>query len=158
MTDKTITFRVNGTQVASDVPGDTPLMHVLRNDLGIKGTRAGCGVGSCGSCMVLMDGRAVNSCDTPLWSVDGRQVTTVEGLGTPAAPHPVQRAFVELQAAQCGYCINGLMMSVAALALQPEPATEAALQAALTRHLCRCGTHLRIVQAARRALGIPHHG
>jgi nicotinate dehydrogenase subunit A len=154
MTDKTITFTVNGAPVESRVGGDTPLMYVLRNDLHVKGARAGCGVGSCGSCMVWMDGRAINSCDTPLWSVEGRQVTTVEGLGTPQAPHPVQRAFIELQAAQCGYCINGIMMSVAALSRQPEPATEEALQTALTRHLCRCGTHLRIVQAARRALGI----
>lgn len=147
-------FSVNGRPVEVAAGDDTALLHVLRNDLQLKGTRFGCGAGACGSCTVLLDGQAVQSCDTPLWAVAGREVTTVEGLGTPDAPHPVQQAFVELQAAQCGYCINGLMMSVAALARRTPAATEADLQAALSRHLCRCGTHWRIVQAARRALGI----
>lgn len=133
----------------------TPLLHVLRNDLGLKGTRAGCGVGACGSCTVLLDGRAVQSCDTPLWAARDRSVTTVEGLGTPERPHPVQQAFIDEQAAQCGYCINGMMLSMAALGAQEAPPTEAALQAALARHLCRCGTHMRILRAARRALGMP---
>ena len=147
-------FSVNGQSVAVAAGGDTPLLHVLRNDLQLKGTRAGCGAGACGSCTVLLDGHAVNSCDTPLWAVAGRDVTTVEGLGTPAAPHPVQQALLTLQAAQCGYCINGLMMSVAALSRQAAAPTEAELQAALARHLCRCGTHWRIVKAARQALGL----
>jgi aerobic-type carbon monoxide dehydrogenase small subunit (CoxS/CutS family) len=150
----TTRFSVNGRPVEAAAGGETPLLHVLRNDLQLKGTRFGCGAGACGSCTVLLDGHAVNSCDTPLWAVAGREVTTVEGLGTPEAPHPVQQAFLALQAAQCGYCINGLMMSVAALSQRSPAATEADLQAALARHLCRCGTHWRIVQAARQALGL----
>jgi aerobic-type carbon monoxide dehydrogenase small subunit (CoxS/CutS family) len=147
-------FSVNGQPVEVAAGTDTALLHVLRNDLQLKGTRFGCGAGACGSCTVLLDGHAVNSCDTPLWAVAGREVTTIEGLGTPDSPHPVQQAFVALQAAQCGYCINGLMMSVAALSRQTPAATEADLQAALARHLCRCGTHWRILQAARQALGL----
>lgn len=147
-------FSVNGRPVEAAAGSDTALLHVLRNDLQLKGTRFGCGAGACGSCTVLLDGQAVHSCETPLWAVAGREVTTVEGLGTPDAPHPVQQAFLSLQAAQCGYCINGLMMRVAALAQRDPPATEADLQAALQRHLCRCGTHWRILQAARQALGL----
>jgi nicotinate dehydrogenase subunit A len=149
-----VSFRVNGQPVRSSGAGDTPLLYVLRNELQLKGTRFGCGAGACGSCTVLLDGRAVNSCDTPLWAVQDHAVTTIEGLGRPEHLHPVQQAFVDLQAAQCGYCINGIMLSVAALQAQPEPPGEADLQAALARHLCRCGTHLRILQAARRVLGI----
>ncbi|MFS8064486.1 MAG: (2Fe-2S)-binding protein [Luteimonas sp.] len=145
---------VNGSLVSVAVAENTPLLYVLRNDLGLKGTRAGCAAGACGSCTVLLDGRAVQSCDTPLWAARDRCVTTVEGLGTPERPHPVQREFVEAQAAQCGYCINGVMLSVAALMRQDAPPTEAALQAALERHLCRCGTHMRILRAARRVLGM----
>jgi aerobic-type carbon monoxide dehydrogenase small subunit (CoxS/CutS family) len=147
-------FSINGAPVEVAVDGDTPLLYVLRNDLQLKGTRFGCGAGACGSCTVLLDGRAVNSCDTPVWAVQDHAVTTVEGLGTPDAPHPVQQAFIELQAAQCGYCINGIMLSVAALQQQATPPTEDELQAVLARHLCRCGTHWRILQAARRVLGI----
>ncbi len=149
-----IRFRVNGNPVQATVSEDTLLLDVLRNDLQLKGTRFGCGAGACGSCTVLLDGRAVNSCETPLWSVQGHEVTTIEGLGTPACAHPVQQAFLDLQAAQCGYCINGIMLSVAALKAEAEPPSEAALQAALARHLCRCGAHLRIVRAARRALDL----
>ena len=151
----TIRFRLDAEAVEVDVAPDTPLVYVLRNDLDRPGTRFGCGQGSCGSCMVMLDGRAVNSCDTPMWAVQGREVTTVQGLGTPQRPHPVQQAFVELQAAQCGYCINGIMVSVAALRQGGDPVTQAQLQQALSRHLCRCGTHWRILRAARRALGLP---
>jgi nicotinate dehydrogenase subunit A len=151
-------LRVNGRPATATAAGDTPLLYVLRNDLQLKGTRFGCGSGHCGSCTVLLDGRAVQSCDTPLLAAQGHDITTVEGLGTPARPHPVQQAFVELQAAQCGYCINGIMLTVAALQQQAqcahEVATEAALQAALARHLCRCGAHRRILRAARQALGL----
>lgn len=144
-------FAVNGCQASVDVESDTPLLYVLRNDLGLKGTRPGCATGACGSCTVMLDGRAVQSCDTPMWAVSAHAVTTIEGLGTAAAPHPVQQAFLDLQAAQCGYCINGMMVSIAALlAHTPEP-SEAQLRTALGRHLCRCGTHMRILQAARRA-------
>lgn len=154
MSKAPIQFRVNAAQVEVVVDANTALLHVLRNDLKLKGTRAGCGVGSCGSCMVLLDGRCVNSCDTPIWAVQGHEVTTVEGLGTPDHPHPLQRAFLDLQAAQCGYCINGMMMSLAALMHDRAAPTEAAMQAALSRHLCRCGTHMRILRAARQALGL----
>ena len=154
MTQSPIAFRVNGRDASAALDGETQLLHVLRNDLQLKGTRFGCGAGACGSCTVLLDGRAVTSCNTPLWAVQGRDVTTVEGLGTPNQPHPVQQAFIDLQAAQCGYCINGILMSVAALLASAQPVTEAALQTALARHLCRCGTHLRVLQAARRALGL----
>ena len=145
---------MNGRDASAALDGETRLLHVLRNDLQLKGTRFGCAAGACGSCTVLLDGRAVTSCNTPLWAVQGRDVTTVEGLGTPGQPHPVQQAFIDLQAAQCGYCINGILMSVAALLASAEPVSEAALQTALARHLCRCGTHLRILQAARRVLGL----
>jgi nicotinate dehydrogenase subunit A len=146
------TLTVNGQTSSVCVDPDTPLLYVLRNDLGLKGTRYGCGAGACGSCTVLLDGHAVNSCDTPLWSVQDRAVTTIEGLGTPQHPHPVQQAFLDEQAAQCGYCINGMIMSLTAL-LDTNPApSDAQLLATLDRHLCRCGTHMRILQAARRAI------
>ena len=149
-----IALVVNGHAVALDLPPDTLLLHVLRNDLQLKGTREGCAGGACGACTVLVDGRAVTSCETPLWAVERRAVTTVEGLGTPAAPHPVQQAFIDEQAAQCGYCINGVMLRVAALLRETPAPSEAQLRAALSRHLCRCGTHMRILRAARRALGL----
>ena len=154
MTQSPIAFRVNGRDVSAALNGETRLLHVLRNDLQLKGTRFGCAAGACGCCTVLLDGRAVTSCNTPLWAVQGCDVTTVEGLGTPNQPHPVQQAFIDLQAAQCAYCINGILMSLAALLASAEPVSEAALQTALARHLCRCGTHLRILQAARRVLGL----
>ena len=145
-------FVVNGAPCAVTAAPDTPLLHILRNDLQLKGTRFGCGAGACGSCTVTIDGRAMQSCDTPVWSVQGCEVVTVEGLGTPAAPHPVQQAFIDEQAAQCGYCINGIMMSVAALLAHTPAPDDAQLMAALDRHLCRCGTHLRILRAARKAV------
>jgi nicotinate dehydrogenase subunit A len=126
----------------------TPLIYVLRNDLGLKGVRFGCGTGHCGSCTVVMDGRAIQSCDTPLWSAAGKQITTVEGLGE---GHPLREAFLEEQAAQCGYCINGILMSVSSL----KNPTEEQLFKALDRHLCRCGTHVRILKAIQRAAGQP---
>ena len=143
---------VNGQVSSVSVDPNTPLLYVLRNDLGLKGTRYGCGAGACGSCTVLLDGHAVNSCDTPLWSVQDRAVTTIEALGTPLHPHPVQQAFLDEQAAQCGYCINGMIMSLTALLnIHPTP-SDAQLLTTLDRHLCRCGTHMRILQAARRAI------
>jgi nicotinate dehydrogenase subunit A len=121
-------------------------VYILRNDLGLKGTRFGCGTGHCGSCTVVMDGRAIQSCDTPLWSAAGKEVTTIEGLGTAALPHALQQAFLDEQAAQCGYCINGILMSVSSL----EKPTEEEILKALERHLCRCGTHVRILRAIKR--------
>ena len=143
---------VNGAPVALDTAGTTPLLYALRNDLGLKGVRPGCAIGECGACTVLVDGAAVRSCLTPVEAAAGTSVTTPEGLGTPDRPHPVQQAFLDEQAAQCGYCINGIVMTVAAIAEAPADEQAAALDAALAEHICRCGTHLRILRAARRAL------
>ncbi len=138
---------VNGRRHEVDVEDDTPLLYVLRNHLGLKGTRFGCGVGLCGACFVLADGRPVYSCDTPLWSVAGKSIRTVEGLGDGGEPHPVARALVAGQAAQCGYCMSGIVVAAAALlADNPDP-TEAEVRAALDPNLCRCGSHNRVVAA-----------
>jgi nicotinate dehydrogenase subunit A len=129
---------------------DAPLLHVLRHELGKPGTRFGCGVGLCGACFVLLDGRPAPSCDTPMWSADGKDVVTVEGLGTDGALHPVQQAFVDEQAAQCGFCVSGVLVSAAAL-LRDDPApSEDAVVAALDRNLCRCGAQRRMVAAVLR--------
>jgi nicotinate dehydrogenase subunit A len=144
-------LRVNGREHESGADPATPLVYILRNDLKLKGTRFGCGTGHCGACTVLLDGNAVQSCDTPLWAAAGREVTTIEGLGTAEAPHPLQRAFIEEQAAQCGYCIDGIIMSAAAFLEKRKDFTEEELRAALGRNLCRCGTHTRILRAIRRA-------
>jgi len=142
---------VNGRACEVDAPEDAPLVHVLRNDLGLKGTRFGCGSGDCGACFVLIDGRVAASCDTPLWSVAGKSVTTVEGLGTPDRPHALQRAFLAEQAGQCGYCLSGVeIAAVALLAANPHP-TEEEVRAALAKNLCRCGAHNRMVRAILRA-------
>jgi nicotinate dehydrogenase subunit A len=127
------------------------LLDVLRTELGLKAARFGCGEGLCGSCRVLVDGRPVASCDTPLWSVAGKAVTTVEGLGTPAAPHPIQAALIAEQAMQCGYCISGIMISAAALLAETSEPSETAIREALDPNLCRCGAHNRIVRAVQRA-------
>jgi nicotinate dehydrogenase subunit A len=145
--DKRVALTVNGAKRSLDCAPDTPLVYVLRNDLQLKGTRFGCGTGHCGSCTVLMDGNAVQSCDTPLWAAAGRDITTIEGLGG----HPLIAAFVEEQALQCGYCINGVVMSAAALLRKHPDPDDAQIAAALDRHLCRCGTHVRILRAIRRA-------
>jgi nicotinate dehydrogenase subunit A len=153
MPEQRLTFEVNGKSVELSLPGDTPLVHVLRHDLALKGTRLGCGEGQCGSCTVLLDGKPVQSCDTPLWSVEGRRVTTIEGLAEADAPGPVQRIFLDEQAAQCGYCINGIIMSVTGLlARHPRP-TRAEIVAHLDeRHLCRCGAQARILRSIDRAM------
>jgi nicotinate dehydrogenase subunit A len=140
-------FQVNGhaRQVRAD--DDTPLLYVLRNHLGLKGTRFGCGLSVCGACSVLVDGRPAYSCDTPLWSVKGKNVTTVEGLGTDVEPHPVASAIVEQQAAQCGYCMSGIVISAAALLATNADPSESEVRAALDDNLCRCGAHNRVVRA-----------
>ena len=140
-------FQVNGhaRQVRAD--DDTPLLYVLRNHLGLKGTRFGCGLSVCGACSVLVDGRPAYSCDTPLWSVKGKDVTTVEGLGTDVEPHPVASAIVEQQAAQCGYCMSGIVISAAALLATNADPSESEVRAALDDNLCRCGAHNRVVRA-----------
>ena len=129
-----------------------PLLYVLRNDLGLHGPRFGCGLGQCGACTVHIDGAAVRSCITPLSTVDAnKKIVTLEGLGTPEKPHPVQKAFIDEQAAQCGYCINGMIMELAAFLAKNKKPTEAAIKNALANNLCRCGTHARIVRAVKRA-------
>jgi len=149
MTERVV-LKVNGAEHALQGDPATPLVYVLRNDLKLMGTRFGCGTGHCGSCTVLMDGNAVQSCDTPLWAAAGREITTIEGLGG-AKPHPLIAAFVEEQALQCGYCINGIVVAAAALLRKNPDPDEAQITAALDRHLCRCGTHVRILRAIRRA-------
>jgi nicotinate dehydrogenase subunit A len=142
-------LKVNGADHAVEAAPATPLIYVLRNDLKLKGTRFGCGTGHCGSCTVLFDGNPVQSCDTPLWSAVGHDIITIEGLGA-GGLHALQDAFIEEQAMQCGYCINGIVMSAAALLEKNPNPDEAEIAAALERHLCRCGTHVRIVRAIRR--------
>jgi nicotinate dehydrogenase subunit A len=142
---------INGslTQVRADP--DTPLLHVLRNDLGLRGSRFGCGVGLCGACLVMVDGRAVPSCDTPMWAVEGRMVVTVEGLATGAGLHPVQQAFLDGQAAQCAFCVSGVLVAAAALLADTPRPDESQVIAALDRNLCRCGAQRRMVAAVMQA-------
>jgi len=146
-----ITLYVNGESREVAAAEGTPLLYALRNDLNLKGTRFGCGAGHCGACRVLIDGHAVASCETQLWAARGKEVTTIEGLGTPEAPHALQRAFIAEQAAQCGYCSSGIIVSAAALLKQNPAPSEAQVREALDRNLCRCGTHNRIVRAVLRA-------
>jgi nicotinate dehydrogenase subunit A len=146
-----IRIRVNGADHTVRAHPDTPLLYILRNDLGLKGTRFGCGSGECGACYVIIEGRAVVSCDTPLWSAAGKDIVTVEGLGSEGNLHPLQQAFIDEQAAQCGYCASGIMMCAAALLASNAAPTEAEIRAALDKNLCRCGTHNRIVRAVQRA-------
>jgi nicotinate dehydrogenase subunit A len=142
---------VNGRESEVEAGADTPLLYVLRNDLQLKGTRFGCGSGQCGACFVLIDGHPTPACDTPLWAAAGKRITTIEGLGEGSELHPLQRAFLAGQAAQCGYCTSGILISAAALlAKNPRP-TETAVRAALDRNLCRCGSHNRMVRAVLRA-------
>ncbi|HEY4072684.1 MAG TPA: (2Fe-2S)-binding protein [Herbaspirillum sp.] len=142
-----IAVTVNGVQHALAVDGKAPLLDILRDTLKLKGSRFGCGGNQCGACYVLVDGAPVASCDTPMWAVARKAVITVEGLGDAASPHPLQQAFIDEQAAQCGYCIAGILISAAALLARCPRPTEADVRNALDRHLCRCGTHNRIVRA-----------
>ena len=144
-------LEVNGRVHEVDADPATPLLYVLREDLKLNGAKFGCGLGQCGACTVLADGEAIFSCLTPISVLQGRRITTVEGLGTVEKPGAMQRAFIELQAAQCGYCIPGMMMRAQALLEKKPGASEAEIREALQPNLCRCGTHLRIVHAAARA-------
>jgi nicotinate dehydrogenase subunit A len=144
-------FRLNGVVTEVDDDPDTLLLDVLRGRLGLTGPHFGCGAGECGACHVIVNDRAVTSCDTPLWSVADKDVTTLEGLGTAERPHPLQRAFIAEQAMQCGYCVPGILMSAAALLKQNANPTEAEIRNALDRNLCRCGSHNRMVRAVLRA-------
>jgi nicotinate dehydrogenase subunit A len=146
-----VRITVNGKSHQLDVEPDTPLLYALRDNLGLHGPKFGCGLAQCGSCTVLVDGRSVRSCVVPVSQVKGR-VTTLEGLGTPEKPHPVQQAFIEEQAAQCGYCINGMVMQATAfLSSRPTSPSDREIRQALQSNLCRCGTHQRIVAAVKRA-------
>ena len=146
-------LNVNGRTVTVTVDDlDMPLLYVLRDNLALHGPRFGCGLGQCGACTVHIDGRAVRACVTSLSQVAEQQkIVTLEGLGSPQRPHPVQKAFIEMQAAQCGYCINGMIMESAALLTVNKKPTDAEIRKALANNLCRCGTHVRIVAAVRRA-------
>jgi nicotinate dehydrogenase subunit A len=146
-----MTLKVNGQDHQIDVEPDTPLLYVLRDDLKLNAAKFGCGLGQCGSCTVIVDGKAVLSCVTPMVLLEGKQVTTLEGLGTVAAPAPIQRAFLEELAAQCGYCISGMIMRAQALLQRNSKPTDEQIRAELGPHLCRCGTHMRILRAVHRA-------
>jgi nicotinate dehydrogenase subunit A len=142
---------VNGVPHSVDADPDTSLLHVLREDLDLKGTRFGCGMGLCGACFVLLDGHPAPSCDTPLWAAEGKEVVTVEGLGGLDDLHPLQQAFLDEQAAQCGFCVSGVLISAVALLTRNPTPDEAEVAAALDRNLCRCGAQRRMMRAVVRA-------
>jgi nicotinate dehydrogenase subunit A len=146
-----VAFTLNGAAASADLPDATPLLHALRGPLGLSGPRFGCGAEQCGACAVLVDGRPSYACTLSLGAVAGRSVTTVEGLGTPEAPHPLQRAFLAEQAGQCGFCLSGILIAAAALLARDTDPDDATIRAALDPHLCRCGSHNRILRAVRRA-------
>ena len=146
-----MTLKVNGREHQVDAEADTPLLYVLREDIKLNAAKFGCGLGQCGACTVIVDGKAVLSCVTPMILLEGKQVTTLEGLGTTSEPAPIQRAFMEEQAAQCGYCIAGIMMRAQALLQRNSRPTNEQIRSELEPHLCRCGTHMRILRAVRRA-------
>ena len=150
--EKTIALRVNGRAVTVTAMADTPLLYILRNDLALNGPKYGCGLGECGACTVILDGVAARSCVIPLAGAEGREVVTLEGLGSSSAPHPVQQAFIEEQAAQCGYCMNGMIMTAKALLDRNQNPTMDEVRRALSGNLCRCGTHVEILRAVMRAV------
>src|SRR5437899_10849702 len=144
-------LKVNGKTRSVPAEPDAPLLYVLRNDFELNGAKFGCGLAQCGACTVLVDGKAVRSCVTPISTVARSEITTIEGLGSPSKLHPLQQAFIDEQAAQCGYCINGMLMAAKALLDQTPHPSEAEIRQALAGNLCRCGTHIRIVRAIQRA-------
>jgi nicotinate dehydrogenase subunit A len=147
----TISLKVNGATVSVPAEPDTPLLYVLRNDLALNGAKFGCGLSQCGACTVLVDGQPVRSCVTPIGTLGTSEITTIEGLGSVQKPHPLQQAFIDEQAAQCGYCINGMLMTAKALLDRNPHPTDAEIRQGLALNLCRCGTHNRIVRAVLRA-------
>ncbi len=153
-----VTLSVNDKSHTLDVEPDTPLLYVLRDNLALQGPKFGCGLEQCGACTVIMDGKAIRSCSTPVAKAVGRKVTTLEGLGSSAKPHPIQRAFIEEQAAQCGYCINGMIMTAKALLGRKPNPSDREIKQALVGNLCRCGTHQRIVAAVKRAAALMAKG
>lgn len=148
-----IDFKLNGKDVSVDVDPLTPLLEVLRNDLELNGPKFGCGLAQCGACAVLLDGTSLRSCVLPVQSVAGKEITTLEGLGTESSPHPLQAAFIELQALQCGYCASGIITTAAAFLEKSPSPTDDEIKQALSGHLCRCGAQPRMVKAVARAAG-----
>ena len=145
-----ITLKVNGRTHTFDIDPTTPLLYVLADDLELRGAKFGCGLGQCGACTVIVKGQSIRSCITPVEAVDGAEITTLEGLGNVAHPHPIQAAFVEEQAAQCGYCMNGMVMGAKALLDKNPHPTVADIKRSLNSYICRCGTHLRVIRAIQR--------
>jgi nicotinate dehydrogenase subunit A len=152
---KTVTLNVNGQAVSVTAMPDTPLLLILRNDLALNGPKYGCGLGECGACTVIIDGVAARSCVFPLAGAEGREITTLEGIGSRACPHPVQQAFIDEQAAQCGYCMNGMIMTAKALLDRNPHPSESEIRNELSANLCRCGTHIEILRAVMRAARHP---
>jgi nicotinate dehydrogenase subunit A len=146
-----VRFRLNGVEMDVDADPDHSLLDILRGQLGMIGPHFGCGAGECGACNVIVGDRAMSSCDMPLWSVADKDITTLEGLGSANAPHPLQRAFIAEQALQCGYCVSGILMSAAALLKRNPAPSRDEVKEALDRNLCRCGSHNRMVRAVLRA-------
>jgi nicotinate dehydrogenase subunit A len=153
-----ISFTVNGSAVSVTADGDTPLLDILRNHLGLVGARFGCGLEQCGCCMVLVDGRPEKSCGKALSTVDGKHIVTIEGLGTPDRPHPLQQAFLDEQAGQCGYCLSGILISAKALLDRNPAPSRAEIAAALDDNICRCGSQIRILRAVERAARVLREG
>src|ERR1700759_234106 len=149
----TIRLNLNGKSIEVDAAGDTALLYVLRNDLALNGPKYGCGLGECGTCTVVIDGAAARSCVIPIEGCEGRDIVTLEGLGSREHPDPVQQAFIQEQAAQCGYCLNGMIMTTKALLLRTPAPSEEGLREAVPYNLCRCGAHVKIMRAAMRAAG-----
>ena len=142
---------INGEKKKTGAHRDTPLLYVLRNDFGLVGSRFGCGSGQCGACFVLVDGKPIASCDLPIWSLEGKAITTIEGLGKGGDLHPVQKALIAEQAAQCGYCMSGISVTAAALLERNKSPSDQEIREALDKHLCRCGSHNRVVRAVKKA-------
>ncbi len=153
-----LTLNVNGQQQAVEIAPDTPLLYALRNDLKFNGAKFGCGLAQCGACTVHVDGKAVRACVTPVSAVVDKKITTIEALGNVEKPHPVQAAFIAEQAGQCGYCLNGMVMSATALLNTNKNPSDAEIRAALDGNLCRCGSHLRIIRAVKRAAKVMNGG
>ena len=151
MTRSDTSFHVNQQAVTFDGDAQAMLLSVLRDELGLSGPKFGCGEGECGACTVLVDGQPQTACNLPVWAVAGKQVVTLEGLGTPECPHPLQTAFLEERAAQCGYCVSGIVTAAAALLARDPAPSRAAIVQALDKHLCRCGAHNRMIRAIQRA-------
>ena len=148
---RSVNLNINGQLTSVEADDNMPLVYVLREELGLKGTRLGCGQSQCGACHVMLDGVSVPSCDTPLWAAEKKALVTIEGLGQPGALHALQQAFIDEQAAQCGYCVSGILVSAAALLVKCPHPSEAQVREALDAHLCRCGAHNRMVRAVLKA-------